>query len=66
MNRTLILIGLLLVAAGALWPWLGKLPLGHLPGDILIRRGHTTFYFPLTSMLLISAVLTLLLWILRR
>lgn len=66
MSKTLILIGLLLVAAGLLWPWLGKLPLGHLPGDILIRRGNTTLYFPLTTMLLISVVLTLLLWLLRR
>ncbi|WP_046077973.1 DUF2905 domain-containing protein [Halomonas sp. HG01] len=65
MSRTLIVIGLLLFAAGLLWPWLGRLPLGQLPGDILIRRGHTTFY-PLTSMLLISAILTLLLWLFRR
>lgn len=62
MSKTLILIGLLLVAAGLLWPWLGRLPLGHLPGDILIRRGNTTIYFPLTTMLLISAVLSLILW----
>ncbi|MBB3143543.1 DUF2905 domain-containing protein [Halomonas sp. THAF12] len=66
MSRTLIVIGLLLVAAGLLWPWLGRLPLGQLPGDILIRRGQTTFYFPLTTMLLISVVLSLLLWLFRR
>ncbi|MFG6139532.1 DUF2905 domain-containing protein [Halomonas sp. B23F22_10] len=66
MSRTPIVIGLLLVAAGLLWPWLGRLPLGQLPGDILIHRGHTRFYFPLTSMLLISAILSLLLWLFRR
>ncbi|MDN3557984.1 DUF2905 domain-containing protein [Halomonas maura] len=66
MSKTLILTGLLLVAAGVLWPWLGKLPLGHLPGDLLIRRGNTTVYVPLTTMLLISVVLTLLLWLFRR
>jgi hypothetical protein len=66
MARTLIVIGLLLVAAGLLWPWLAKLPLGRLPGDIVIQRPHVTFYFPLTSMVLVSAVVTLILWLLRK
>lgn len=66
MPRTLVLIGLLLVAAGLLWPWLGKLPLGQLPGDIVIRRGHTSFTFPLTTMLIIGAVVSPLLWLFHR
>lgn len=66
MNRSLILVGLVLVAAGLLWPWLGKLPLGHLPGDIVIRRDHLTFYLPITTMLLISAVFSLLFWLFHR
>ncbi|ATJ81871.1 DUF2905 domain-containing protein [Halomonas beimenensis] len=66
MNRPLILIGLVLVAVGVLWPWLGKLPLGHLPGDIVIRRDNVSFYFPITTMLLISGVLSLLLWLFHR
>lgn len=66
MARTLIVIGLLLVAAGLLWPWLAKLPLGRLPGDIVIQRPHVTFYFPLTTMVLVSAVVTLILWLLRK
>ncbi|XKE46470.1 DUF2905 domain-containing protein [Halomonas organivorans] len=66
MSKTLILIGLLIVAVGVLWPWLGKLPLGHLPGDIVIRRDNVSFYFPITTMLLISGVLSLLLWLFHR
>lgn len=66
MNRTLILIGLIIVAIGLLWPWLSKLPLGHLPGDIAIRRENFSFYFPITTMILISIVLSLLFWLFGR
>ncbi|MDX1588069.1 MAG: DUF2905 domain-containing protein [Oleiphilaceae bacterium] len=61
MSRILILSGLLLLAAGLLWPWLTKLPLGHLPGDIVIHRENSTLYFPVTSMILISLLISLLL-----
>lgn len=66
MNRTLILIGLLIVAIGLLWPWLSKLPFGQLPGDIAIRRENVSFYFPLTTMILISLVLSAILWLFNR
>lgn len=66
MNRTLILIGLLIVAIGLLWPWLSKLPFGQLPGDIAIRRENVSFYFPLTTMILISLVLSAILWLFSR
>ncbi|HSH48933.1 MAG TPA: DUF2905 domain-containing protein [Halomonas sp.] len=66
MNRTLILVGLIVVAAGLLWPWLSKLPIGQLPGDIIIRRPYSTFYFPITTMVLISLALSALLWLLNR
>ncbi len=66
MSRTLIIIGLIIVVVGVLWPWLGRLPLGHLPGDIVIRREDFTFYFPITTMIVASAVLSLLLWLLGR
>jgi hypothetical protein len=66
MARGLIIIGVLLVLAGLLWPWLSKLGLGHLPGDIRIERKGFVFYFPLTSGLIVSVVLTLILWIFRR
>ncbi|MFY0991409.1 DUF2905 domain-containing protein [Halomonas sp. C05BenzN] len=66
MNRTLILIGLIVVAIGLLWPWLAKLPLGHLPGDIVIRRENFSFYFPITTMILVSVILSALLWLFNR
>ncbi|KXS39491.1 MAG: hypothetical protein AWU55_473 [Halomonadaceae bacterium T82-2] len=66
MSRTLILIGLGIVVVGLLWPWLSKLPLGRLPGDLLIRREHVTLYIPVTTMVLISAVLSLLAWLFHR
>jgi len=65
-QRWLVIAGLLLVAAGLLWPLLTKLGLGRLPGDILIKRDGFTFYFPLTTSVLVSLVLTVLWWIFRR
>jgi len=66
MSRTLVVIGLILVVLGLLWPWLSRLGLFRLPGDIVIERDNFRFYFPITSMLLISAVLSLILWLFRR
>lgn len=66
MQRILILLGLVLVAAGVLWPWLSRLPLGRLPGDIHIQRDGFDFYFPLTTGLLVSALISLLIWLFRR
>jgi hypothetical protein len=66
MNRLLIGIGLLLCVAGLLWPWLGKIPLGRLPGDILISKPGFKLYIPVTTMILVSVVLTLILWLLRK
>jgi hypothetical protein len=66
MQRWLIGLGIALLVVGLLWPWLAKLGLGRLPGDIRIERDGFTFYFPLMTGLVISAVITLILWILRR
>jgi len=66
MSRTLIVIGVILIALGLLWPWLSRFGLFRLPGDIVIERDNFRFYFPITSMLLISAVLSLILWLFRR
>jgi hypothetical protein len=66
MQKPLIYIGLLLVVAGLLWPWLAKLPLGRLPGDIQIDRPGFRLYIPLGTMLLISALLSLLASIFRK
>lgn len=59
-QKTLIVLGAALFVAGLLWPFLSKLGLGRLPGDIIIRRERFSFYFPITTMILISIVLTLI------
>jgi len=66
MQRALIIIGLALAAAGILWPWISKLPLGRLPGDIRVESGNGGFYFPIVTCLVISAVVSLLLWLFRK
>lgn len=66
MSRTLIIIGLILVAVGVLWPWLSKLPLGRLPGDIVIERENFRFYFPITTMIIVSVVVSVILWLFRK
>jgi formate hydrogenlyase subunit 3/multisubunit Na+/H+ antiporter MnhD subunit len=67
LGKLLILFGLLFVAAGVLFLAAGRLPwIGRLPGDILIRRDHFTFYFPLTTCLVVSAVFTLVWYLFRR
>jgi Protein of unknown function (DUF2905) len=64
MARGLVLVGLVITALGLLM--MTGFPLGRLPGDFTVRRGAFTFYFPLASSLLVSVVLTLVLWLLRR
>jgi hypothetical protein len=66
MARFLIILGVILVLAGIAWPLLGKLGLGRLPGDIHIEREGFSFYFPITTGLVISAVISLVLWLLRK
>ena len=66
MAKKLIIIGCLLIAAGLLWPLLEKLNLGRLPGDIIIRRDDFRFYFPITTCLLVSIVLTILIWLFKK
>ncbi|MBI4189594.1 MAG: DUF2905 domain-containing protein [Betaproteobacteria bacterium] len=66
MSKWLITIGIILIALGVLWPLAAKLGLGSLPGDIKIERKGFTFYFPLTSGVIVSLLVTLLLWIFRR
>ncbi|HSD96442.1 MAG TPA: DUF2905 domain-containing protein [Sulfuricaulis sp.] len=66
MTRILVTLGIILVVVGVAWPWLVKLGLGRLPGDILIERENFRFYFPLTTMILVSLVLSLLVWLFRK
>lgn len=62
MQRLLIALGLLLLVTGLLWPWVSKLPFGRLPGDISIEREGFRFYFPLTTSIVVSLLLSLLVW----
>ncbi len=66
MARILIGLGILLTLVGLTWPWLQRLGFFRLPGDIVIERGNFRFYFPITSMILISVVISLILWLLRK
>jgi hypothetical protein len=66
MARWLIILGVVLIVAGVLWPWLTRLGIGRLPGDIVIERDNFRVYIPITTSLLISVVLSLFLWLLNR
>jgi hypothetical protein len=66
MAKWLIFLGAILILIGLIWPWLSKLGIGHLPGDIHIKRGGVDFYFPLTSSIIASIILSLLFWIFRK
>ena len=66
MRRFLIVLGIVLIVAGMLWPWLRKLGFGRLPGDIRYEKDGFSFYFPLTTGLIISVVISLIVWIFRK
>jgi hypothetical protein len=66
MNRFLVVAGALLVVAGVAWPWLRRLPLFHLPGDIVIERPGFRLFLPITTMIVVSLVVSLIAWLFRR
>ncbi len=66
MLRWLIALGAILILVGLCWPWLSKLGFGKLPGDIMIERNGTRFYFPVTSSIVISIIISIVLLILRK
>lgn len=66
MARILVVLGLVLLVAGLLWPYLGRIGLGRLPGDIIVERKDMTLYFPLMTCLLVSVLLSLVLWVVNR
>lgn len=67
LGKVLILLGIVLIVAGLFFTYGGRLPfLGKLPGDIRIQRENFSFYFPLASCLLVSALLSLIFWLFRR
>jgi hypothetical protein len=66
MQRLLIALGVVIIGLGLTWSWIKRLPLFRLPGDIVINRPGFTFFLPITKMLLISAVISLIAWVLRK
>ncbi len=66
MTRWLVTVGVILIVVGLIWPWLARLGFGRLPGDIVIERENFRFYFPITTMILVSLALSLIFWLFRK
>jgi hypothetical protein len=66
MSRWLIVFGVILIALGLFWPLLTKSGLGRLPGDIVIQRGNSRLYLPLATSLIVSLIVTGILWLINR
>jgi ABC-type phosphate transport system permease subunit len=66
MTRILITIGIILILIGLLWPLIHKSGLGHLPGDILIKRKNFAFYFPFMTTIIISIIATIIFWLINK
>lgn len=66
MQRIFIIIGLVVLCIGIAWPWLSKLPIGRLPGDLAFERPGMKVFFPITTMIIVSIVVSLLLWLFRK
>jgi hypothetical protein len=66
MSKWLIILGVTLVVAGLLWPWLQRIGLGRLPGDIVIERENVRIYIPIVTSLIISIILSVVLWLINR
>jgi hypothetical protein len=66
MQKILIVLGFLMLAIGILWPWVSKLPIGRLPGDIIIDKPGLKVYIPITTMILVSVIVSVILWLLRK
>lgn len=65
-QRTLITVGLLIAILGLLWPWIARLGLGRLPGDLVIDRPGFKLFAPFTTLIVVSVILSLIVWLLRR
>ena len=66
MQRFLIVAGVVIVLVGVAWPWIARLGLGRLPGDINIERDGWSFHFPLVTSIVVSIVVSVLFWIFRK
>lgn len=65
-SRVLVTLGIVLILAGIVWPFLQRIGIGRLPGDIVVEREHFRFYFPIVTSILVSIVLTIIVWLLKR
>ena len=65
-QKILIAAGILILIIGFLWPWIAKLPIGKLPGDIVVDKPNFKFFFPITSMILVSVILSLIIWLIKK
>jgi hypothetical protein len=66
MQKSLIIIGVVLLITGLLWPWLARVPLGRLPGDIVINRPNIKIYIPITTIIVISLIISLIMKLFRK
>lgn len=65
-SRLLIILGIVLVLIGLAWPWIQKLGLGRLPGDIVYEKDNVRFYFPIVTSIIISLILSLIFWLFKK
>ena len=65
MQKALVVLGILILFIGLAWPLLSKLPIGRLPGDLVIRGENSTFYFPIVTMIIVSVLLSVIFRLLR-
>ena len=66
MQKTLVIIGIIIAVVGLLWRYISKLPFGRLPGDIVIENDNFRFYFPIVTMIIISVIVSGILWLFRK
>lgn len=65
-QKILIAAGIIILVVGFLWPWISKIPFGKLPSDIIVDKPSFKFIFPITSMVIISIVLSLIVWLIKK
>ena len=65
-QKILITTGIFIIIIGLTWPWISKLPFGKLPGDIAVDKPGFKFFFPITSMIILSVVMSLIIWLIKK
>lgn len=66
MQKFLVIVGIVFIVIGLFLPWILRSGIGHWPGDVMIKRNNFTFYFPITTSIILSILLSLLLWFMRK